>query len=148
MSSRGPATVVRHLKAHRPMKGHRLTPRMRPPSSSSFWTTHNVLHAPGCRRLLVNLRSKQSPCPAPIPRYFRNYFSDVLTTGKVVRLIFQGQLLRDDARSLESYGLHDQCVVHCHVGTRPYAQPNASNNGSGQTNTGAQNDGNQPNAGT
>ncbi|KAH7731426.1 Ubiquitin family protein [Aphelenchoides avenae] len=82
-----------------------------------------------------------------VGEFKKNYFSDVLTTGKVVRLIFQGQLLRDDTRSLESYGLHDQCVVHCHVGTRPYSQPASSNNGNGQSNTGAQNDGNQPNAG-
>jgi hypothetical protein len=56
----------------------------------------------------------------------RKYFSDVLTKGKVVRLIYQGQLLRDDSRSLESYGIRDQCVVHCHVGNRPYAQPNTA----------------------
>ncbi|KAI1721170.1 ubiquitin family domain-containing protein [Ditylenchus destructor] len=52
----------------------------------------------------------------------REHFSDSLTNGKVVRLIYQGQLLRDDARSLASYGIHDHCVLHCHIGNRPYAQ--------------------------
>ncbi|KAI1729409.1 ubiquitin family domain-containing protein [Ditylenchus destructor] len=52
----------------------------------------------------------------------REHFSDSLNNGKVVRLIYQGQLLRDDARSLASYGIHDHCVLHCHIGNRPYAQ--------------------------
>lgn len=46
--------------------------------------------------------------------------------GKIVRLIYRGQLLRDDTRSLSSYGLHDQCVVHCHISSTPYAQPSSS----------------------
>lgn len=63
----------------------------------------------------------------------RKNFSECLTQGKVVRLIFQGQLLRDDARSLVSYGIHDHCVLHCHVGNRPIqnrGQPVASNQSS------------------
>lgn len=59
----------------------------------------------------------------------REHFSDLLTNGKVVRLIYQGQLLRDDSRSLASYGIHDHCVLHCHIGNRPYAQqPGQSTN--------------------
>ncbi|KAK0419336.1 hypothetical protein QR680_014090 [Steinernema hermaphroditum] len=56
----------------------------------------------------------------------KNFFTESVDSGRVVRLIYQGQLLRDDARSLQSYGLHDDCVVHCHVGSVPYAQPNHS----------------------
>ncbi|XP_035284260.1 transmembrane and ubiquitin-like domain-containing protein 1 [Anguilla anguilla] len=32
-----------------------------------------------------------------------------------VRLIYQGQLLRDDAQTLASLNLADNCVLHCHV---------------------------------
>jgi len=50
----------------------------------------------------------------------RVHFTPAVHEGKVVRLIYRGQLLRDDGRSLESYGLHDNCIVHCHVSTTPY----------------------------
>lgn len=56
--------------------------------------------------------------------FFRQCFAESMASGKVVRLIFQGQLLRDDARLLTSYGIHDQCVLHCHIGSRPYQQQN------------------------
>ncbi|KAI1902064.1 hypothetical protein AGOR_G00040870 [Albula goreensis] len=32
-----------------------------------------------------------------------------------VRLIYQGQLLRDDAQTLASLNLTDNCVLHCHI---------------------------------
>uniref|UniRef100_A0A914DJB3 Ubiquitin-like domain-containing protein n=1 Tax=Acrobeloides nanus TaxID=290746 RepID=A0A914DJB3_9BILA len=69
-----------------------------------------------------------------VGEFKRKYFSDFLMDGKVVRLIYKGQLLRDDSKTLVSYGIHDECVVHCHVGTTPYRQ---------QTNAGAP--GNVPN---
>ncbi|VDO46606.1 unnamed protein product, partial [Onchocerca flexuosa] len=56
------------------------------------------------------------------------YFWESILAGKIVRLIYRGQLLRDDTRSLLSYGLHDQCVVHCHVSSTPYAQPSSAPN--------------------
>lgn len=52
--------------------------------------------------------------------YFRQHFTTEVNQGKTIRLIYQGQLLRDDGRSLESYGLHDNCVLHCHIGIVPY----------------------------
>jgi len=45
-----------------------------------------------------------------------------------VRLIYQGQLLRDDNRSLASYGLHDNSIVHCHTSRTPYDQQIGSQN--------------------
>ena len=57
---------------------------------------------------------------------FRRYFYDPILAGKVVRLIYRGQLLRDDSRSLSSYGIQDQCVLHCNVSTVPYAQPTSN----------------------
>ncbi|CAJ0942971.1 unnamed protein product, partial [Mesorhabditis belari] len=50
----------------------------------------------------------------------KEFFATALAEGKVVRLIYKGQLLRDDNRSLSSYGVEDQCVVHCHVSNTPY----------------------------
>ncbi|TKR65402.1 hypothetical protein L596_025809 [Steinernema carpocapsae] len=63
----------------------------------------------------------------------RNFFTESVDSGRVIRLIYQGQLLRDDDRSLQSYGLHDDCVVHCHVGSVPYAQPQRGGNDDGPT---------------
>lgn len=65
---------------------------------------------------LVNAHKNSS-----VGLFKREQFSEHLAAGKVVRLIFQGRLLRDDRSTLDYYGLHDQCVLHCHIGTRPYA---------------------------
>ncbi|VBB26688.1 unnamed protein product [Acanthocheilonema viteae] len=61
-----------------------------------------------------------------VGQFKRRYFWESILAGKIVRLIYRGQLLRDDTRSLLSYGLHDQCVVHCHVSSTPYAQLSSS----------------------
>ncbi|OZC09658.1 ubiquitin family protein [Onchocerca flexuosa] len=63
-----------------------------------------------------------------VGQFKRRYFWESILAGKIVRLIYRGQLLRDDTRSLLSYGLHDQCVVHCHVSSTPYAQPSSAPN--------------------
>ncbi|KAK6743335.1 hypothetical protein RB195_010536 [Necator americanus] len=49
------------------------------------------------------------------------HFGDAVAAGRVVRLIYQGQLLREDSRTLASYGLRDGCVVHCHISSTPYS---------------------------
>ncbi|VDM39811.1 unnamed protein product [Toxocara canis] len=72
-------------------------------------------------------------------KHLRRYFWESMVAGKVVRLIYRGQLLRDDSRSLSSYGLHDQCVLHCHVSSTPYAQPTSSPPLSPPANTSAAN---------
>jgi len=43
----------------------------------------------------------------------RRHFSSELSSNKIIRLIFQGKVLHDDEASLSSFGLHDNCVVHC-----------------------------------
>ncbi|MCP9259485.1 hypothetical protein DINM_002429 [Dirofilaria immitis] len=68
-----------------------------------------------------------------VGQFKRRYFWESILAGKIVRLIYQGQLLRDDTRSLLSYGLHDQCVVHCHVTSTSYAQPSSTPNTSNNT---------------
>lgn len=51
----------------------------------------------------------------------RQHFESEVNNGRVIRLIYQGQLLRDDGRSLASYGLTPGSVLHCHVSTTPLA---------------------------
>ncbi|KAF7636904.1 Ubiquitin-like domain-containing protein, partial [Meloidogyne graminicola] len=55
-----------------------------------------------------------------VGEFKRSNFSEDLKAGKVIRLIYQGRLLRDDKATISSFGLTDQCVLHCHIGTRPY----------------------------
>ncbi|VDO20071.1 unnamed protein product [Brugia timori] len=87
----------------------------------------------GCHLSNVKLKflddSQVTACTAlesTVGQFKRRYFWESMLEGKIVRLIYRGQLLRDDTRSLLSYGLHDQCVVHCHVSSTPYAQPSSS----------------------
>ncbi len=49
-------------------------------------------------------------------RFKRRHFAEALADNKVVRLIFNGQMLSGDRESLGHYGLFDNCVVHCLVG--------------------------------
>ncbi|CAJ0598690.1 unnamed protein product [Cylicocyclus nassatus] len=62
------------------------------------------------------------------------HFGDAVAAGRIVRLIYQGQLLREDSRTLASYGLRDGCVVHCHISNTPYATQGPSTS---QSNTAA-----------
>ena len=45
----------------------------------------------------------------------RRHFSLELSADKLVRLIFNGQVLQSDSETLQGYGLFDNCVVHCLV---------------------------------
>lgn len=58
----------------------------------------------------------------PLGDFKRRCFHEELDNDKVVRLIFNGQLLRGDQETLQFYGLHDNCVVHCQISS------NLSNN--------------------
>lgn len=44
---------------------------------------------------------------------FRRHFQPELSANKLVRLIFNGQVLQPDTQTLASCGLFDNCVVHC-----------------------------------
>ncbi len=48
-------------------------------------------------------------------KFKRRHFADDLASNKVVRLIFNGQMLRSDRDTLGDCGLFDNCVVHCLV---------------------------------
>lgn len=43
----------------------------------------------------------------------RRHFETEISENKLVKLIFNGQLLQRDEDSLESYGFFNDCVVHC-----------------------------------
>lgn len=47
--------------------------------------------------------------------YFRRHFECELANDKLVRLIFNGQVLQRDELTLQNCGLFDNCVVHCLV---------------------------------
>ncbi|XP_060525539.1 transmembrane and ubiquitin-like domain-containing protein 1 isoform X2 [Cylas formicarius] len=43
----------------------------------------------------------------------RKHFRVELESNKIVRLIFNGQILKHDTQTLQSYGFFENCVVHC-----------------------------------
>ncbi|XP_049842503.1 transmembrane and ubiquitin-like domain-containing protein 1 isoform X2 [Schistocerca gregaria] len=47
----------------------------------------------------------------------RRHFASELSADKLVRLIFNGQVLGSDSETLRQLGLFDNCVVHCLVHT-------------------------------
>ncbi|KAK7598362.1 hypothetical protein V9T40_006597 [Parthenolecanium corni] len=55
----------------------------------------------------------------------RRNFPEELAAGKIIRLIFNGRMLRDDNITLQNYGLFDDCVVHCLIGNEKPQQPAA-----------------------
>jgi len=52
-----------------------------------------------------------------IGQFKRRNFSEEISSNKNVRLIFNGQVLRDESSTLRSCGLFDKCVVHCLIHT-------------------------------
>lgn len=46
-----------------------------------------------------------------------------MSANKLIRLIFNGRMLRDDNTSLQNYGLFDDCVVHCLIINERPSQP-------------------------
>ena len=52
----------------------------------------------------------------------RETFATELQSGQMVRFISNGQLLSDDSRTLASYGITNQHVIHCQI-SRSAARP-------------------------
>ncbi|XP_013777612.1 transmembrane and ubiquitin-like domain-containing protein 2 [Limulus polyphemus] len=52
----------------------------------------------------------------------RKYFSEDLANNKTVRLIFNGQLMRNDDSSLQVYGVTNGCVIHVQISPTPLHQ--------------------------
>uniref|UniRef100_A0A1I7XWB5 Ubiquitin-like domain-containing protein n=1 Tax=Steinernema glaseri TaxID=37863 RepID=A0A1I7XWB5_9BILA len=135
------AIVLRPSLPPRTSNAHSHTRMPATSSASSLVTSHSVMadsmerENSATPRALSTIRLKflddtqrqvRTWLSTTVGDFKKNFFTESVDSGRVVRLIYQGQLLRDDARSLQSYGLHDDCVVHCHVGSVPYAQPNPS----------------------
>ena len=70
-----------------------------------------------------------------IGNFIRRNFTVEMAENKNVRLIFNGQVLREETNTLRSYGIFDKCVVHCLIhqqaapppasaGPRPQAEEN------------------------
>ena len=57
-----------------------------------------------------------------IGEFKRRNFSEEISSNKNVRLIFNGQVLRDESSTLRSCGLFDKCVVHCLIHTASTSQ--------------------------
>lgn len=65
----------------------------------------------------------------PIGDFTRRHFAAELADNKTVRLIFNGQVLRPDTKTLRACGMFADCVVHCLVRNTPPQVPNASGAG-------------------
>ena len=75
-----------------------------------------------------------------VGQFKRRNFSQEISSNKNVRLIFNGQVLRDETSSLRNCGIFDKCVVHCLIHNGP-AQTNNNNTGglaAGQNNNNTQ----------
>ena len=53
----------------------------------------------------------------------RRNFTEEISENKSVRFIFNGQMLREEANTLRSYGMFDKCVVHCLIQQQQQQQP-------------------------
>jgi len=60
-----------------------------------------------------------------IGQFKRRNFSEEISSNKNIRLIFNGQVLRDESSSLRSCGMFDKCVVHCLIHTATTSQAQA-----------------------
>lgn len=64
-----------------------------------------------------------------VGQFKRRYFSEEMSSNKNVRLIFNGQVLRDENSSLRSCGIFDKCVVHCLIHQGPAQAPGSGPGG-------------------
>ncbi|XP_067014604.2 transmembrane and ubiquitin-like domain-containing protein 1 [Anabrus simplex] len=62
----------------------------------------------------------------------RRHFALEMAADKLVRLIFNGQVLQSDSETLQDYGLFDNCVVHCLV-HKQRSSPNQGTEGARNT---------------
>ncbi|KAB0802919.1 hypothetical protein PPYR_05105 [Photinus pyralis] len=65
----------------------------------------------------------------------RRHFHLEFSTNKLVRLIFNGQVLQPDTETLQSCGLFDNCVVHCLIHQQRNTHTEGNNNEDSFTST-------------
>ena len=66
-----------------------------------------------------------------VGQFKRRNFSQEISSNKNVRLIFNGQVLRDESCSLRSCGIFDKCVVHCLIHNGPARSPSTNTSTAG-----------------
>nr|CAD7425917.1 unnamed protein product [Timema monikensis] len=66
----------------------------------------------------------------------RRHFGLEMAADKLVRLIFNGQVLQSDSETLQNYGLFDNCVVHCLVHQQRSSNTPSSDSATPTNNTG------------
>lgn len=71
-----------------------------------------------------DLKLVQAQSTESLGDFKRRYFSEELAANKLVRLVFNGQVLQPDKKTLIECGLFDQCVVHCLIHNQ---KPNSGN---------------------
>ncbi|KAE8751310.1 hypothetical protein FOCC_FOCC001881 [Frankliniella occidentalis] len=74
-----------------------------------------------------NQKLVQGKLQEPLGDFKRRNFAVELAARKVIRLIFNGQVLQSDDRTLQNYGLFDNCVVHCLVHNQRTSNSNVDN---------------------
>jgi hypothetical protein len=57
-----------------------------------------------------------------IGAFKRRNFTQEILANKIIRLIFNGKVLKEENHTLQSYGLFDKCVVHCLIHQQPQGQ--------------------------
>lgn len=99
--------------------GHFLiaTPHFQPKYVKSLKYNTEILELDFCFGIFANITCLLS--------IYRRNFPEELAAGKIIRLIFNGRMLRDDNITLQNYGLFDDCVVHCLIGNEKPQQPAA-----------------------
>ncbi|XP_056648122.1 transmembrane and ubiquitin-like domain-containing protein 1 [Diorhabda carinulata] len=63
-----------------------------------------------------------------LEEFKKRHFLPELSANKIIRLIFNGQVLQPDSQTLKNCGLFDNCVVHCliHQKRNPPTDPNVT----------------------
>ena len=70
-------------------------------------------------------REVTAPLNEKLGRFKRRHFADDLAENKTIRLIFNGHVLNGDREPLSSYGLFDNCVVHCVISRNRQEDPSS-----------------------
>lgn len=87
-----------------------------------------VIEGPSEGKILIKLKfmndtekNTYASLEDTVAKFKVDHFTNL--ANQVIRLIYQGQLLREDHRTLEEYGLQPGSIVHCHISTTPYTRP-------------------------
>jgi len=105
-------------------------------------TTQEIENIPQEERVTIRLkflnetqRDVEASLMENIGQFKRRNFTEEIASQKNVRLIFNGQMLRDENKSLADCGLVDKCVVHCliHNNNNPDTQQQQQQQGVQQT---------------